>query len=74
MDTSFVHAGEIFIVFRGGGANMTPGGPQTLWVSSDNGESFRQRSVLPFDPRQLLLGRRGCSTTAKSLSTPTTPI
>ena len=49
MDTSFVHAGEIFIVFRGGGSNMTPGGPQTLWVSSDNGESFRQRSVLPFD-------------------------
>ena len=49
MNTSFVHDGEIFIVFRGGTSNMSPGGPQTLWVSDDNGESFRQRSVLPFD-------------------------
>ena len=49
MDTSFVHDGEIFIVFRGGTSNMSPGGPQTLWVSSDNGESFSRRSVLPFD-------------------------
>ncbi|MFW6114552.1 MAG: sialidase family protein, partial [bacterium] len=49
MDTSFVHDGEIFIVFRGGTSNMSPGGPHTLWVSDDNGESFSQRSVLPFD-------------------------
>ena len=49
MDTSFVHDGEVFIVFRGGTSNMTPGGPQTLWVSDDNGQSFSQRSVLPFD-------------------------
>lgn len=49
MNTSFVHDGEIFIVFRGGSSNMTPGGPQTLWVSADNGESFHQRSTLPFD-------------------------
>jgi hypothetical protein len=49
MDTSFVHDGEVFIVFRGGTSNMSPGGPQTLWVSDDNGESFSQRSVLPFD-------------------------
>ncbi len=50
MNTSFVRDGEVFIVFRGGGSNMTPGGPQTLWVSDDNGQSFRQRSTLPFDP------------------------
>ena len=49
MNTSFVHDGEVFIVFRGGTSNMSPGGPHTLWVSDDNGESFSQRSVLPFD-------------------------
>jgi len=49
MNTSFVHDGEIFIVFRGGPSDMSPGGPQTLWVSDDNGQSFRRRSVLPFD-------------------------
>ena len=49
MDTSFVHDGKVFVVFRGGTCNMSPGGPQTLWVSEDNGESFSQRSVLPFD-------------------------
>ncbi|WP_220498328.1 sialidase family protein [Rhodopirellula sp. JC639] len=49
MNTSFVHDGEVFMVFRGGTSNMTPGGPQTLWVSGDNGKSFSQRSVLPFD-------------------------
>lgn len=49
MNTSFVHDGEVFIVFRGGTSNMTPGGPQTLWVSDDNGKSFSQRSTLPFN-------------------------
>ena len=49
MNTSFVHDGEVFIVFRGSPANMTPGGPQTLWVSGDNGKSFSRRSILPFD-------------------------
>lgn len=49
MNTSFVHDGEVFIVLRGGTSNMTPGGAQTLWVSDDNGKSFSQRSVLPFD-------------------------
>jgi hypothetical protein len=49
MNTSFVHDGEVFIVFRGGTSNMSPGGPHTLWVSNDNGESFHRRSVLPFD-------------------------
>lgn len=49
MNTSFVHEGKIFIVFRGGQSNMYPGGPHTLWVSYDNGESFSKRSVLPFN-------------------------
>jgi hypothetical protein len=49
MNTSFVRDGEVFIVFRGGASDMSPGGPQTLWVSDDNGQSFRQQSVLPFD-------------------------
>jgi hypothetical protein len=49
MNTSFVHDGEVFIVFRGGTSDMTPGGPQTLWASADNGESFSRRSTLPFD-------------------------
>ena len=49
MNTSFVHDGEVFIVFRGGTSNMTPGGPQTLWVSGDDGKSFSRRSILPFD-------------------------
>jgi len=48
MDTSFVRDGEVFIVFRGGTSNMSPGGPHTLWASDDNGESFSRRSVLPF--------------------------
>ena len=49
MNTSFVHDGEVFIVFRGGTSDMSPGGPQTLWASADNGESFSRRSTLPFD-------------------------
>lgn len=49
MNTSFVHGGEVFIVFRGGTSDMSPGGPQTLWASADNGASFSRRSVLPFD-------------------------
>ena len=49
MNTSFVHDGEVFIVFRGGASDMSPGGPQTLWVSGDNGESFHRRSALPFE-------------------------
>ena len=48
MNTSFVHDGEVFLVFRGGRSNMSPGGPHTLWVSDDNGQSFHQRSELPF--------------------------
>lgn len=28
---------------------MSPGGPHTLWVSEDNGQSFNRRSVLPFE-------------------------
>lgn len=51
LSTHFVHDGEIFLVFRGGRSNMSPGGPHTLWVSGDNGETFQRRSLLPFaDP------------------------
>jgi hypothetical protein len=49
MSTHFVHNGKIFIVFRGGTSNMSPGGAHTLWVSQDNGKSFEKRSTLPFD-------------------------
>lgn len=49
MNTAFVHNGEIYIVFRGGTSNMSPGGRHTLWVSDDNGKGFHQRSVLPFN-------------------------
>jgi sugar phosphate isomerase/epimerase len=48
MSTHFVHDGKIFIVFRGGPSNMSPGGKHSLWVSEDSGETFQQRSVLPF--------------------------
>lgn len=49
LNTAFVHDGQVFIVFRGGTSNMSPGGPHTLWVSEDNGQSFQRRSVLPFE-------------------------
>ena len=51
MDTSFVHDDEVFIVFMGGAQNGNPDGPYSLYVSSDNGESFSKRSLLPFDRR-----------------------
>jgi hypothetical protein len=49
LNTAFVHDGQVFLVFRGGTSNMSPGGPHSLWVSEDNGQSFQQRSVLPFE-------------------------
>ncbi|MDZ7619706.1 MAG: sialidase family protein [Patescibacteria group bacterium] len=49
-DTSFVHDGEVFVVFMGDARNMCPG-PYSLHVSTDNGQSFSKRSDLPFDPR-----------------------
>jgi hypothetical protein len=47
-NTSFIHQDELFIVFWGDAGNMNVG-PYTLWVSDDNGETFRKRSELPFD-------------------------
>lgn len=49
-NTSFIHENEIFIVFMGDARNMCPGG-YTLYVSDDNGKSFKKRSTLPFDER-----------------------
>ncbi len=49
LSTHFVHNGNIFIVFRGGTSNMSPGGIHSLWVSEDNGETFQKRSTLPFE-------------------------
>jgi len=49
ISTHFVHNGEIFIVFRGGRECISPGGPHSLWVSEDNGQSFHRRSFLPFE-------------------------
>lgn len=46
-DASWVHNGEVFVVFFGGSGDG--GGPYTLYVSSDNGRTFRKRSTLPFD-------------------------
>lgn len=49
MSTHFLHNDKIFIVFRGGTSNMSPGGAHSLWVSEDNGKSFTKRSTLPFE-------------------------
>lgn len=46
-DAVVVHDGEIFAVFMGGSANYCPG-PFNLYVSEDNGRTFRKRSELPF--------------------------
>jgi uncharacterized protein (TIGR02145 family) len=50
-NASFVHDGELFVVFVGGGAGSPPG-PYSLYVSSDNGETFQKRSDLPF-PKEM---------------------
>lgn len=46
-DACFTHAGAVFIMFSGGIGGMGRG-PYTLYVSEDNGRSFRKRSTLPF--------------------------
>jgi hypothetical protein len=43
-DASFVYDEEVFIVFHGSSDQ-----PYSLFVSDDNGESFRMRSRLPFE-------------------------
>ncbi|MGI6539127.1 MAG: sialidase family protein [Caldicoprobacterales bacterium] len=47
-DGSFVHDDTIYVVFIGGAGDMCPG-PYSLYVSTDNGETFNKRSNLPFD-------------------------
>ena len=47
-DASFVHEDTVYIVFMGGPENMCIG-PYTMYASTDNGETFARRSVLPFD-------------------------
>jgi len=72
MNTSFVHDGEVFIVFRGGTSDMSPG-------TSDVVGFRRQRRVIQsaehaaLRQRRLLLGCRSL-TTAGSSSIPTTLI
>ena len=48
LDAIFTHNDQVFAVFIGGSATYCDG-PYTLYVSANNGETFEQRSVLPFD-------------------------
>ena len=52
-DASFVHDGKVHIVFIGERPDAEGDAERnrrySLWVSEDNGESFRQKSVLPFE-------------------------
>jgi hypothetical protein len=47
-DAVFVDGDQIFAVFMGGAPTYCDG-PHSLYVSTDNGESFERRSDLPFD-------------------------
>ena len=47
-DAVFTQDGQVFAVFMGGSVVYCDG-PHSLYVSTDNGESFERRSVLPFD-------------------------
>ncbi len=49
-DATFVHGREVFVVVFGDTGNMAEG-TYNLYVSDDNGDTFRHRSTLPFDPR-----------------------
>jgi hypothetical protein len=44
----FTHNDQVFAMFMGGSAEYCDG-PYTLHVSTDNGETFERRSILPFD-------------------------
>lgn len=50
-NTSFVYNDELYVVFIGGGGG-SPQGPYSLYVSTDNGETFEKRSDLPF-PKEM---------------------
>ncbi len=47
-DAVFTHNRQVFAVFMGG-TNDYCYGPYSLYVSSDNGETFSRRSILPFN-------------------------
>lgn len=47
-DACLVHQNSVFVMFSGGVGGMGPG-PYSLYVSVDNGQTFQQRSRLPFD-------------------------
>ena len=47
-DASFVYNDTIYVFFTGGAGDMCPG-PYSLYVSTDNGETFSKRSNLPFN-------------------------
>lgn len=53
-NASFVHEDTIFVVFIGGASDMCAG-PHSLYVSTDNGETFNKRSNLPF-PKSYMYG------------------
>ena len=47
---SLVHGDTLFVLFNAGTRGQWPG-PHTLYVSTDNGESFTRRAILPLDER-----------------------
>ncbi len=47
-DAVFASGDQVFAAFMGGAPTMCDE-PHSLYVSTDNGESFEKRSVLPFD-------------------------
>ncbi len=51
---SLVHQNTLFVLFNPGDRDGSDRHmlPHCLYVSTDNGESFSRRSVLPFDPRR----------------------
>ena len=72
MDTSFVHDGEIFIVFRGG-IEHDAGWTADFVFPATTGSLSVNAACCP-STTPLIPGPPARSTTAKSLSTPTTPI
>ncbi len=46
---SLVREGELLVLFNSGARGAGENNPHRLYVSTDNGETFRERSTLPFD-------------------------
>ena len=49
---SLVRDDTIYVLFNGGDRGAGELVPHRLYVSTDNGETFRKRSTLPFDPER----------------------